>query len=285
MTGLFDARDSGNLARRLAAPEPPATLGESALSAAEDVHANDLSISTNLLLRDQYERYLDTIEAETGQSIPNPYDVADDAHDFTVIQPNPALARFREQMRLDEVPRFARAKTSAERERELFDELTGLKRDRFPGLTVRRPEEMHVGVRGIRRAFRERRAEVAAREDGLGTEIGYAARAWAKTPASARRRSTCSPWAPAASSSRGSFAAGSRARGVSCARCATSAWPRRRAERDALAYLERQHDLENATPFDRDAAPARAEHERRRPRSRASRSAERRRPRTARLRR
>lgn len=42
MTGLFDARDSGNLARRNLAPGPPAGFGETLESVFDDVSANIL---------------------------------------------------------------------------------------------------------------------------------------------------------------------------------------------------------------------------------------------------
>ena len=74
MTALFDARDSGNRARRNIAPGPPATAGESLLSVYMENVTQGFLASENLILHRQYGLYLEEIEAQTGQSFANPFD-------------------------------------------------------------------------------------------------------------------------------------------------------------------------------------------------------------------
>ena len=69
MSGLFDARDSGAAALRNVAPGPPATLGDSVESAFGSVVANDLSVSEDMLLNDEYELYLEEVEGQAGKRV------------------------------------------------------------------------------------------------------------------------------------------------------------------------------------------------------------------------
>ena len=127
MTGLFDTRDSDNLARRNIAPGPPATHGETLQSISDDVSANIFSNAQHLVLFNEYDRYLDEIEAATGQSFDNPYGLAERPEHFIIPEPNPALARYRERALLGEPGRRLRPKTRAEREAELLAEVTRLR--------------------------------------------------------------------------------------------------------------------------------------------------------------
>lgn len=329
MSGLFDARDSGNLARRNAAPGPPAGFGETLQSIWDDVSANNFSISENLVLFDEYDRYLDEIETATGQSFANPFGLAERDEPFvgatgqafddpfgldrrheTFIPPDRAG-----QATLSRPRRRFRFKTGAERAVELLAEVTRLRDEKFPELRVRTPEDIRARAGLVRRAARERRAAVAARETTFGQQ-GFAFLAQAGTlmldPLVLASLPFGAPWASgvlrAALVDAGIAAAvevpiqasvqAARARfgertsfseaalnvltvgaggflfsglirgGVKGTREVVRAvrgkgLAKTRPQRDALAYLERQIDLEDATPFNRDAPAARAEHERR----------------------
>ena len=94
MGGLFDTRDSDRLSDRNLAPGPPATLGESVLSAFEQVTTNMMTISGDMLLRAEYERYLDRVEETTGETFDNPLDVPRVPEPLVLEETNPALERF-----------------------------------------------------------------------------------------------------------------------------------------------------------------------------------------------
>jgi|GEM_PF-4792083 len=166
MTGLFDARDSGDLARRNAAPGPPATIGESALSAAESFKANIASMGEFDELFDEYDKYLDGVSAATGRQFDNPYADAAQPDDFiATVDPNtPRVLGFMPPQR---------PKSGRQREKELFAELQSL-RDEVPGLQIRSPEDIRKSVVQTRAQARERRADVAAREGTAGAIAAFA---------------------------------------------------------------------------------------------------------------
>ncbi len=318
MSALFDARDSGNRARRNIAPGPPATLGETALSAWEHVTSNMMTISEDMLLRAEYERYLERVEEVTGETFDNPLDAPRVPEQPVLEETNPALERFLAEQ--PDRPRLSiarpraqfRQKTPRERARDLFVELTRLKVEKFPELRVRTPEDIEAAIGRRRAKARARRADVAAREGALGSVVAFAIETgvmlldppvlasmafgapWAtgilrgalidagigaavEVPIQASLQATRARLGERTSLSEAAFNvlsvgaggflfSGLIRGGVKGTRGVVRTvrdrrLARTRAERDALAFMERQIDLEDATPFDRDRPAARAEHE------------------------
>ena len=149
MPGLFEARDSANAARR-AGPAPfPATIGESLESTINNIRKNDLTISDDVLMRDEYEIYLDSIERASGKRFDNPMDVVSIPLFGVESITSTLLAR-------------SRAEVDLESEVKKLSETT-------EGVFALSPHQIRERVSEVQMIARRERADVEAREGVAGT--------------------------------------------------------------------------------------------------------------------
>jgi hypothetical protein len=134
MTGLYDKRGSQTRALLNIAPGPAATTGEAFDAAWNEMQTNHLGISAFAEMHDAYKNYIDDVFELTGKRVFNPLSLAGPGRRNSLENVD---SRF--QRRIDEIAKD------------------------FPEIPRKSLKEIRDEVAGVRRAARERRAEVSRR--------------------------------------------------------------------------------------------------------------------------